>query len=87
MGLFRLVPQKLVTLPGIGLSAYNYEVPACHARTMANCARPSMLINKRRFSENTSSILSGEGLDEGNEENRCQCFIEPECLIRPHLSF
>ena len=55
---------RSLTLATISPSAYNYDLPTCHPRTMANCARTSMLISKRRFSTNSSSILSGEGFDE-----------------------
>jgi hypothetical protein len=58
------VPQSFLTLPTIRPSRYNYNLAPYDARTIANCRRNSMLINKRRFSMCRSSIPSGDGFDE-----------------------
>jgi hypothetical protein len=50
------------TLPTIRPASYNYDLPTCDPRTMANFARTSMLINKRRFSHEHFIDFFGGGI-------------------------
>ena len=65
------VPQRFFTLPRISPAAYNYDLPTCHARTMANCARTSMLITSGDSPSNLHRFFRGRDSMKGNEENRC----------------
>jgi hypothetical protein len=78
-GWLATVPQSFLTLPTIRPSRYNYNLAAYDARTIANCRRNSMLINKRRFSMCCSSDPSGDGFDERErgESLLCGCIISP----------
>jgi hypothetical protein len=51
------------------LQGYNYNRRCCYPRRMADSNRNAMLFSSGD-SPKPSAILSGEGLDEGNEESR-----------------
>ena len=58
--MLRPVPLRFAIIPTIS-GWYNYDASTCHARTMASCARTSMLMNKRRFSKNIRIDFFGGG--------------------------
>jgi hypothetical protein len=49
---------------------YNYHRRRCYPRRMVNSDRNAMIFSSSD-SPKPSAILSGEGLDEGNKESRC----------------
>ena len=58
-------PTKVLAVPAVSPSTYNDEMQTCHPGAMANQDRTRILINSSG-SLRLSSILSGEGFDEGN---------------------